>query len=70
MIILKERSERHNGIYAKDYYEDRDFLIAVTSKSLGDKNEQELLNKVSEIVEQRGVSFLGAFNTEEDIKNI
>ena len=64
MLKLRERNENYNGIYIVDFYDDRDFVLAIVAKSIDKKVQKQLLDKV----EFKG-EFLGVFENENDIIN-
>ena len=64
MLELRERNDNYNGIYIIDFYDDRDFVLAIVAKSIDKKVQKQLLKKVEFKVE-----FLGVFENENDIIN-
>jgi RNA binding exosome subunit len=69
MIVLRERNENYFGAYIKNYYSDRDFILATISKNIDEKTREKILEKLEKKVEKK-VEFFGIFDTEKDANNI
>jgi len=60
-IITQKRNENYDGIYLKNHYKDRDFLLAIYSNQMSEIEVKKLINDIKEKIENEGIKYFGIF---------